>query len=255
MSWIHLDADRFVNNVFLSIRNGDRMQLVIRRLFAEVLGKLRLYAHCEFGVHFVAENLEDAGGLRMHHLFIGPDDGQRFLIRALQGRRIGSGQQPNDEDLPEYYTFKNLVSGEELNNSLNNALSGSAQFSVTYEIADKWKPILEVLDTSRPPECRFEFDAEHVLIVRLGGTTADLPVGSLGVAVLWRKKESEFDEIRLEQFISVAKTFGVFLGSLFSGCQSALNIDPLTASNFDPPFFVVTEVVPVVHRRDPRCFV
>jgi len=38
-------------------------------------------------------------------------------------------------------------------------------------------------------------------------------------------------------------------------CQSALNIDPLTASNFDPPFFVVTEVVPVVHRRDPRCFV
>jgi hypothetical protein len=38
-------------------------------------------------------------------------------------------------------------------------------------------------------------------------------------------------------------------------CQSALNIDPLTASNFDPPFFVVTGVVPVVHRRDPRCFV
>ena len=40
-----------------------------------------------------------------------------------------------------------------------------------------------------------------------------------------------------------------------SECQSALNIDPLTASNFVPPFFVVTEVVPVVHRRDPRCFV
>ncbi len=42
---------------------------------------------------------------------------------------------------------------------------------------------------------------------------------------------------------------------LYDYCQSALNIDPLTASNFDPPFFVVTEVVPVVHRRDPRCFV
>ena len=38
------------------------------------------------------------------------------------------------------------------------------------------------------------------------------------------------------------------------GCQSALNFDPLSASNIDPPFGTV-EVVPVVHRGDPRGFV
>jgi len=37
-------------------------------------------------------------------------------------------------------------------------------------------------------------------------------------------------------------------------CQSALNFDPLSASNIDPPFGTV-EVVPVVHRGDPRGFV
>ena len=38
------------------------------------------------------------------------------------------------------------------------------------------------------------------------------------------------------------------------GCQSALNFDPLSASNIDPSFGTV-EVVPVVHRGDPRGFV
>ena len=37
-------------------------------------------------------------------------------------------------------------------------------------------------------------------------------------------------------------------------CQSALNFDPLSASNIDPSFGTV-EVVPVVHRGDPRGFV
>ena len=37
-------------------------------------------------------------------------------------------------------------------------------------------------------------------------------------------------------------------------CQSASNFDPLSASNIDPPFGTV-EVVPVVHRGDPRGFV
>ncbi len=37
-------------------------------------------------------------------------------------------------------------------------------------------------------------------------------------------------------------------------CQSALNFDPLSASNIDPSC-VVEEVVPVVHRGDPRGFV
>ena len=37
-------------------------------------------------------------------------------------------------------------------------------------------------------------------------------------------------------------------------CQSALNRDPLSASKIDPPDFVM-EVVPVVHRGDPRGFV
>ena len=37
-------------------------------------------------------------------------------------------------------------------------------------------------------------------------------------------------------------------------CQSALNFDPLSASNIDPCFDTV-EVVPVVHRGDPRGFV
>ena len=37
-------------------------------------------------------------------------------------------------------------------------------------------------------------------------------------------------------------------------CQSALNIDPLSASNIDPSCGR-EEVVPVVHRGDPRGFV
>ena len=43
-------------------------------------------------------------------------------------------------------------------------------------------------------------------------------------------------------------------GNLAAVCQSALNFDPLSASNIDPPFGTV-EVVPVVHRGDPRGFV
>ncbi len=37
-------------------------------------------------------------------------------------------------------------------------------------------------------------------------------------------------------------------------CQSALNFDPRSASNIDPLIGTV-EVVPVVHRGDPRGFV
>ncbi len=39
-----------------------------------------------------------------------------------------------------------------------------------------------------------------------------------------------------------------------SACQSALNLDPLSASNIDPSCGI-EEVVPVVHRGDPRGFV
>jgi len=42
--------------------------------------------------------------------------------------------------------------------------------------------------------------------------------------------------------------------SKLKACQSALNIDPLSASNIDPLIGTV-EVVPVVHRGDPRGFV
>ncbi len=40
----------------------------------------------------------------------------------------------------------------------------------------------------------------------------------------------------------------------YIGCQSALNLDPLSASNIDPSCGG-EEVVPVVHRGDPRGFV
>ena len=43
-------------------------------------------------------------------------------------------------------------------------------------------------------------------------------------------------------------------GIATSACQSALNIDPLSASNIDPSCGR-EEVVPVVHRGDPRGFV
>ena len=55
-----------------------------------------------------------------------------------------------------------------------------------------------------------------------------------------------------EALDDVAECRGLIARKL--ACQSALNFDPLSASNIDPLLCTV-EVVPVVHRGDPRGFV
>jgi len=69
-----------------------------------------------------------------------------------------------------------------------------------------------------------------------------------------------YDRLLAREAMLVAKTLEnplrrvALLAVNRSVCQSALNIDPLSASNIDP-LVGTMEVVPVVHRGDPRGFV
>lgn len=87
--WVLLDSLSFVNNLSLSLKTDDPMNIALRRIFTEVTGKMMRYSGCSHGLHLLSNTSYQPNGehaaFEVDHLYI--DEKTRSYLSSALGKR------------------------------------------------------------------------------------------------------------------------------------------------------------------------
>lgn len=214
-AWVDFDCLHFVNNLFLSWKPDEPFDVLLPRLFAQMLGKLMFYARASHGLHVLANCLGELDPpIEIDHLYLSPAS-QTCLSAALTQRQPGfrvSGATWCATD----YTRATLEgrTARALKTELMNLVSASSPyfFPKVHSRSD-WDRFLGYLNRRRrdagsvPIEC----SVENILVTSLAAPTQKLPAGLLGATLLWNCDPIVNADLRRERLITASKIISDFL--------------------------------------------
>ena len=218
--WVLLDSLQFVNNFFVTLKFDDPLDVTVRRMFTDVVGKLAQYSGCSHGMHLLSNVLNAAPDtptlIEMDHIYVEAIE-HEYLGESLSCRQSGKACNLSSA-LPEYcrkreedtLRFKAIL----------DRLGRGTRFVPECADQGEWKPLLDSFDEGRSGVGLTQIDcrSSHVIGIPLSDSTPTLPSGRLGTILLWNNS----DDIYLpdlvaryeEKLILASKMLSVFMERL-----------------------------------------
>jgi class 3 adenylate cyclase len=217
--WTLIDSLQFINNLSLSLPVDEQLNIVIRRLFTEISGKLMLYSGCNQALHILSNAISDEvgelSGFELSALKV-DENARSYLDLALEARH-GANLPEIKEHLPEYISLRaEGFVGRGIQSNLCDNLAGQDTpcFPVVQK-AKQWDDIfrhvnkeihaLKDSDGQQPIHCKASF----LLVIPLSRSSRKLPNGSLGTILLWDDeiKDKRDQWMLLEERLLLASKF------------------------------------------------
>ncbi len=219
--WVLLDALQFVNNLSLSLRVDDPLNITLRRIFSEITGKMMRYSGCSHGLHLLSNAvLNEAGQVsvfEIHYLDI-DESACGYLDSALEQRQIFMESGVEEDDLPKYTRFsKEGADGQGLQSILCDVLVSCIPCCPVIHEKSKWAGLLNDLNkkSSQPIVC----GASRILVIPLSECSRKLPNGNLGTILLWHDGYGDDEglwQALEERLLLAAKIFRAFVHKLLT---------------------------------------
>jgi class 3 adenylate cyclase len=232
-SWVLTDTLQFVNNLFLSLNADEPLNILLPRVFTEVIGKMLYYANCTHGLHLFANTPFSGEVLEAHYLYIDQDT-STYLTAALKHRypfkpkhidAFELGQIRPPQYLPTYFE---AAEGIKQRTELNDLLSNCHPYIPNVHETTHWQNFLNNLNKNAESRANtvgpgheffraFDCKAKQLLVIPLTQTDRKLPAGQLGTVLLWNNRDaagSASHNVRHERLIPAAKVFSVFIQQL-----------------------------------------
>jgi class 3 adenylate cyclase len=228
--WVLLDCLEFSKNLFISLRADDPLEMILRRIFAEVLGKLLFYSGATHGLHLLG-NAIDFYQFEMDHLYVDPTM-RHYFDQALLARRRPPALPGNDASTqlrqppPYLRTTATDHTGMGLRTELGDLLHACRPYLPVLQPRSGWGRILNNLNDGRRKAgvtnlCpAIQCTAKDILVIMLAERTEKLPASKLGTIVLWSEGEAATESMeklisdRVESLVVASKALGQFVGQL-----------------------------------------
>src|ERR1043166_579123 len=196
-SWISADCQQFVINFFLAAKIDDPLEVLLRRTYTEIIGKLLFYSGFTTGMHVLANCISSESGepaiLELDYLCIAKRDSD-YITNALKARH-SKVHSSYEAALPTYrhvvesdhYRVKGVRDG--LLEQLNRCHPCLPNFAASQEWHEFFARINEGSSTSEDrSKVTCDCDAQDVMVIALSAPTKKLPTGNLGIIFLWKEK-------------------------------------------------------------------
>ena len=228
--WVLLDCLEFSKNLFISLRADDPLEMILRRIFTEVLGKLLFYSGATHGLHLLG-NAIDNYQFEMDHLYVDPTM-RHYFDQALLARRRPPALPGDDvstqlrQPPPYLRATATGLEGLGLRTGLRKFLHGCQPYLPALQPRSEWDWTLDKLNAERRKAgvtdlCpAIQCTAKDVLVITLAERTEKLPASKLGTIVLWSEGETATESMEKlfsdrEESLGVAsKALGQFVGQL-----------------------------------------
>lgn len=222
--WAVIDCQQFVVNFFQSQQIDDPLNLVLRKVFTEMISKLMFYSGCTSGVHIFSNTLfSEKGKLGVFEIDWLPVSTRnaKYVIEALIARQSCSSQRTSITNLPTYRNLREIIFDRAL--GLNNALKPlvESRFPIITHCQD-WQWLFARMNEETQHQAReheetgtrderITCNAEKLLAVPLAIKTDQFLCGNLGLVLLWNNQKAFSDDEwqqRQDCLRHVAKTLG-----------------------------------------------
>jgi class 3 adenylate cyclase len=214
-AWVDFDCLHFVNNLFLSWKTDEPFDILLPRLFAQMLGKLMFYAKASHGLHVLANSLGELDSpLEIDYLYLSPES-QACLGTALRQRQSRSKVSESTSCLPNYTrtTVRGRAAKDRKTELINLVSASSPVYFPKMHSRGEWDRFLGCVNQQRrdagcaPIDC----SVRDILVTSLAAPTPKLPAGLLGATLLWNSDPIANADLKLERLITPSKTTSDYL--------------------------------------------